>query len=160
MKKYTIEELTQIISNKNGYIANLTAEKDRQALYFRQELKNLYNELTNKENEIKRLNQQLENPYLSTKTYRIADVAAELNISRKKMVKELIKAGIFEQVKRGGSIRIHLTDAYKHLGFDITEYNNEPTYQESSFYLYTEFGKQFLINAYKRATGGDGNELF
>ena len=53
MKNYTIEELTQIISNKNGYIANLTAEKDRQALYFRQELKNLYNELTNKENEIK-----------------------------------------------------------------------------------------------------------
>ncbi len=126
------EKLTQSISKKNAYITFLQNEIDRKERFWREELLKLYQE--------------------QNQTYRLKDIAEELNISTKKLTKVLKEQGVLEEVKIGSSIRLHLTKPYRHLHFDITYKGYEPTYYESTFYLYTELGKQFLINAYRRGT--------
>ena len=124
------EKLTQIISRKNAYITFLQDEMSRKEKDWRQELLKIYQE--------------------EKRTYRLKDIAEELNISTKKLTKVLKKQGVLEEVKIGSSIRLHLTKPYQHLHFDITDKGYEPTYLESTFYLYTQLGKQFIINAYNR----------
>ena len=126
------EKLTQSISKKNAYITFLQNEIDRKERFWREELLKLYQE--------------------QNQTYRLKDIAEELNISTKKLTKVLKEQGVLEEVKIGSSIRLHLTQPYRHLHLDITYKGYEPTYYESTFYLYTELGKQFLINAYRRGT--------
>jgi AraC-like DNA-binding protein len=137
MKYQTVEELqalrerlTQIISKKNAYITFLQDEMNRKESYWRQELLKVYQE--------------------EKRTYKLKDIAEELGISTKKLTKVLKKQGILEEVKIGSAIRLHLTKPYQHLHFDVTSKGYEPTYYESTFYLYTQLGKQFIINAYRR----------
>lgn len=139
------QELTRNISKKNQLIADMESKIKSKEEFFRNELKQLYNEINN-----------LENQQKEEKVYTLRDVASEVNIGVKVFTKTLIDAGILVRKEKGSNVKIELADPYKHLNIDITEYGHEPTYNESSHIYYTEFGKQFLLNCYQREVKGSG----
>lgn len=138
----TIKELTTIIKNKNDYIAGIKAEKEQQASFFRKELKKLYSQIDGLEAKL---------ADKSNKTYTITEIAKEVDTTSIMFIKTLVKAGYLQRVQIGSAVRIHLTPPYQGLGCEITVYGDTPTYQESTFYHYTDFGRRFLINAYTKA---------
>jgi predicted nucleic acid-binding Zn-ribbon protein len=169
--KKIIEDLTVFEMKQQNYIENQFKKIDTKNKLITDLQKQIYEqnkriakmewEIEDLQEENVKLKSQIEtmttNKFAKGQTYKIEEIANELDLTAKGLVAKLRNMGVLERINGINQ----LTPKYRNKGYEVLAKSlNTPNYSETTQKVYTAEGAKFIYNLIKNETGSEADDTF